>query len=94
MDTFDDNALTLAQTLFDHPEIAASLADSDRLDVDFVVSIDHGHLIASLQFGDGALWDEKRATRQIKFYSHACEFTGAERIARISCEPNGCQDPS
>ena len=46
----DHYALPWLQALFDHPEITAPVADSHRLEVDFVIGIDHGHLEVALQF--------------------------------------------
>ena len=74
------------KSLFDDPQIAAPLAHLHRLDMDLVVRVHHRHLVAALQFGNGALRHEQRVVLQIELHPHAREFPGTKRIVRIGKE--------
>ena len=86
LEAFDHHALAGVQAILDDPEIAAPLADPHRLDVDFVVCVHHGNLVAALQFRHRALRHQQGVVFQIELHPHARKFAGTKRVARIGEE--------
>src|SRR5579864_1086064 len=53
--TFGNHVLATLQSVRNHPLVADSIADRDRSNAHFVVVTHNCHLIAALQFRNGAL---------------------------------------
>src|SRR6266481_2044742 len=80
------DVLALGKALLNDPERPEPIADFDWTKLDSVVRLDHRNLIGSLQFHDGALWDQEGALDRP---SHGADFgilPGPQQIAWIRKE--------
>ena len=84
LNTFDHDSLARVQSILDHPEMPRSVRPTRTgWNVDLVVGVHDRDLIVSLQFRNGALWDQQRATLHIELYPDARELPGTKRVAGI-----------
>ena len=69
--------------LLDDPQRAHALTDLDGAEVDLVLAVHDGDLVAALQLGDGALRHEERALSLAGHRPHPAILARAQHIAGV-----------
>jgi len=83
LNAVDDHAVTRIQPIADHPQGSNLLANVDRLNVDGVVAVQSGYLIAALQLRDGLLRNKQRVMQCFNCNAHFAVLAGPQNVARI-----------
>ena len=83
LDAFDNDALARIEPLGDHPKVVEAVGGLDVANDDFVIGVDDGHLVASLNFADRTLRNDERSLLSPDDRAHFGVTAGTQNIFGI-----------
>src|SRR5579864_4399198 len=83
LDTLGDNPLTWMESTGNHPAPIHLRPDCHRPDVDLIVGVHDGNLVAALQLRNRPLWHKECVVLDVDEYPHFRIPAGAQDVVRI-----------